>query len=96
MTFMDEASSFLGKIFRGAAYEFEKNARRTIEMRMERFRLFVFKQALLIIFFAFGFLCLLLALVFAGIEYLQITKTLSFLIIGIIALGIGIVLKILN
>ena len=96
MTFWDEIGNLFGKSIKSAAHEFERTARRNVEDKMHKIRLFVFKQAFMLMFFALALLCLFMALVFFGIEYLEITTTLSFLIVGVIALFLGILLKALN
>ncbi len=96
MTFIEEITSFLGKSLKTAAQELERNARRNVEARMHAFQRFVFKQVFIGIFFAIASLCISLALIFAGIEYLHLTKTISFLAVGVIALLIAVLIKTLN
>ncbi len=96
MAFIEDMTAFLGKAFKTATQEFERNARRNVEMRIHKFQRFVLKQMFIGVFFAIAALCISLAVIFAGIEYLHLTKTISFLAVGVIALFIATILKALS
>ena len=96
MGIVEEIMNFLGKSLKNATMELERTARRNVEMRVRRVQRFVFRQAFMLIFFALAAFSLFMTLVFGSIEYLHFTKTLSFLMVGVIALFIGVLIKALN
>ncbi len=67
---------------------------RGIEIEIWKFKKKMFKDLFSIFVIMLGVMSLLLSGLFAMIEFLNFSKTLSFLIIGIIFLIIGIIIKI--
>lgn len=76
--------------------EIEKEFSRTILRRVYKIKRQIMKEliAIFIILISIGLLAI--SAIFFLIEYIHLNKTLSFLIIGIIVLIIGILIKITN
>lgn len=96
MTLFDQFNDFLSRTLKYATREFERNTERAVAMRIRRFQRRIVKSVVTFSVLFIAAICLLLAAFFAGTEYLGLTNTLSFLSIGIIALLVGIILKVIN
>jgi len=94
MSFREFLRNAADEAFLNFLHTSKQSISRGIEIEMWKFKKKMFKDLFSIFVIMLGVMSLLLAGLFAMIEFLNFSKTLSFLIIGIIFLIIGIIIKI--
>jgi len=90
--FKDSISVGISEFFK----EIEKEFSRTVLRRIYHLKRQIMKELIAIFIILIAIALLAISAVFFFIEYMHFTKTLSFLIIGIIVLIIGILIKLTN
>jgi hypothetical protein len=93
MGIWDYVRDSLSQAIKEFMYSIEKEFSRTILARINHFKKQIMRELLAIFIIIISIGLLSASAVFFFIEYIHLTKTLSFLIIGIIVLIIGILIK---
>ncbi len=86
----------LSRVFRDSVRSIEKEILRNILIKVNRIKRQMIKELIAIFIILISIALLAASATFFLIEYMHLNKTLSFLIIGIIVLIIGILIKLIN
>lgn len=96
MGFMDYIKESFSAGIKEFMKEIEKEFSRTILRRIDMYKRKIMKELIAIFIILISIILLAISAIFFLIEYLHLNKTLSFLIMGIIVLIIGIFIKLTN
>ena len=96
MGMLDFLKEMLFRTFQNSLKRIEKEFLQAILMRINEIKRKIIKEIVAVLIMLFGFVLLVISALFFLIEYIHLTKTISFLIIGIIVLFIGIIIKIMD
>lgn len=94
MGILDIIAESAGKFIKNSVFNQGQEMIYRARLEMWRFQKRLIKGIISTVILLMALIVLALALVFCMIDYLNLGRTLAFLIVGVILLGIGIILKI--